>query len=110
MVITFDTDALREACNNDKVAKKKYGAPNQKQLRKRLDDLAAADTLAVIGTIGNCHELVANWAGHLALNLAGGTRLIFRPTQQPPPAKPDGGLDWTQVRAVTIAAIEDYHD
>ena len=27
----------------------------------------------------------------------------------PPPPKKDGGLDWTQITAVTIVEIVDYH-
>jgi hypothetical protein len=36
-------------------------------------------------------------------------RLIFAPAHEPVPRKPDGGLDWTQVTAVCILDVEDYH-
>lgn len=44
------------------------------------------------------------------MRLQGGMRLILKPVDEPPPRKPDGGLDLKAIRAVVIVGVEDYHD
>lgn len=84
-----------------------------KRLQLRLDDLRAAAHLGLFGgptpLPGRCHELVADRKGELSLDLIHPQRLLFRPAAVPPPARPDGGLDWTQMFAVEITGIEDTH-
>jgi proteic killer suppression protein len=58
---------------------------------------------------GRCHELDGNRKGQLTLDLADGKRLIVEPANNPVPLKEDGGLDWSQVDAVLIVEIIDYH-
>jgi plasmid maintenance system killer protein len=80
-----------------------------KRLRQRLDDLAAAPSLAAMRALpGGCHELRGDLAGLLALKLDGGRRLVIKPNHNPTPAKDDGGLDWTKVTKIVVTAIEDY--
>jgi proteic killer suppression protein len=81
-----------------------------RKLGRRLDDLRAASTLAVMQTLpGRCHELTANLKGVLALDLDGPYRLLFEPAHDPVPIDADGRLDWNLVTAVRILGIEDYH-
>jgi proteic killer suppression protein len=47
--------------------------------------------------------------GLLACNIGARNRLIFEPDHHPRPEKPEGGLDWTQVTAIELITIEDYH-
>ena len=76
----------------------------------RLRDLEAAPCLEDMRSLpGNCHELDAARDGQLAIEVSGGKRLILKPAHKPPPIKPDGGLDWTAVRAVCVVALLDYH-
>ena len=76
----------------------------------RLADLEASATLAEMAELpGHCHELAGDRAGQLALDLAGGKRLVFEPAANPSPLKKDGGLDWSKVEAVRILEITDYH-
>lgn len=111
MDVTFKTAELRLLCNDERAGKKKLGAPGQKKLRGRLDDLAAASTLAEVRNLpGRCHELKGDRAGHLALDLHGGCRLEICPAHAPRPTKPDGGLDWTRVTRVCVVYVGDYHD
>jgi hypothetical protein len=37
-------------------------------------------------------------------------RLVIAPKRQPPPVKPDGGLDWRAIDQVTVIEVVDYHD
>jgi plasmid maintenance system killer protein len=79
-------------------------------LRRRLDDLRAAPTLATMRALpGRCHELTGNRAGQISLDLVHPMRLIFEPADDPPSIKPDGGLDWKGNRAVRILSVEDTH-
>jgi proteic killer suppression protein len=82
-----------------------------KIIRNRLDDLAAADSLDVIRKLPQhrCHELTGNRKGQLAVDLAHPYRLIFKPDDDPPVTKTDGGIDWKRVKTILIIEIEDYH-
>lgn len=110
MDIVFASDKLRDLLNDDKQLKKKYGTDGAKRIRQRLYDLSAADNLEVVrGLPGHCEELTGDRKGQLSMRLHGGHRLIFAPTNEPIPTKPDGGLDWQQVTAIMILGVEDYH-
>jgi len=108
--IVFKSKQLEKLCNDERLGQKKWGKPQAGVLRRRLDDLRAARCLEVLrGGPGGLHELKADRAGQLALDLRGGDRLIFEPAHDPPPLKPDGGLDWNQVTAIRIVEVGDYH-
>ena len=111
MDIVFKSKQLEKICNDDRLAQKKWGKAQAGVLARRLDDLRAAPSLdSLRGLPGGLHELKGNRAGQLALDLKGGDRLIIEPAPEPPPTKPDGGLDWKQVTAVRIVEVMDYHD
>jgi proteic killer suppression protein len=59
---------------------------------------------------GRCHELTGDLPGLLSLDLDGPYRLFFRPAADPPPSKPDGGLDWSNVTEGVIEKVHDFHD
>jgi plasmid maintenance system killer protein len=77
----------------------------------RKSDLEAAPNLETMRSLGgDCHELVGNLKGKLAVSISGNHRIIFEPANEPLPVKVDGGLDWTKVTEITIIDIgEDYH-
>ncbi len=90
---------------------RRHNAQRAKLIRRRLDDLRAAQALQVMRNLpGRCHELKGDRAGQLSLDLDGPYRLLFRPADEPPPTKPDGGMDWIQVRAVVILGVVDTHE
>jgi proteic killer suppression protein len=103
--ILFRTRQLEEECNRP--GKDQRG----KVLRRRLDDLRAAPNLDAMRNLpGHCHELKRDLRGLLAVRLDGGFRLCFRPADEPPPRKEDGGLDWKRVTMIIVERIDDYHD
>lgn len=110
MDILFKTTRLAKQCGSDRSLIKAFGTDIAKVLRRRLDQLQAAEDLAAMRTLpGRCHELREDRKGALAVDLRGPYRLIFEPADNPPPTKEDGGLDWERVTAVQILEVEDYH-
>lgn len=108
--ILFGSNKLKRICTEEKEGIKVLGAECAKKLRTRLSDLAAAYSLEVMkGLPGRPHELKGDRVGQISLDLKHPYRLLLVPTEEPPPRKADGGLDWTQITSVTIVAIEDTH-
>lgn len=110
MDVAFATEKLAKAMNSDSKLSQTYGAELAKQIRRRLDDLDAATTLEDMRTLpGRCEELTGDRSGELSVRLSANHRLIFRPNHDPVPERGDGGLDWTQVTAVEVTEVVDYH-
>jgi proteic killer suppression protein len=111
MEILFGSKRFEKQCNSDRQLVRALGSKRARILRRRLDQLCAAETLDVMRALpGRCHELTGDRRGTLSIDLDGPYRLLFEPAQDPPPEKADGGLDWQQVTAVRILEIEDTHD
>ena len=109
--IIFKSKKLEKLCNDDRLAQREWGKPQADALGHRLDDLRAARSLEDLRhSAGDLHELKGDRAGQLSMKLKGGDRLIVEPSHDPPPRKPDGGLDWSQVTAIRIVEVGDYHD
>ena len=107
----FRSDRLRKICNDERKARAELGMEMAKVLRRRLDALRAAPTLACMRNLpGRCHELTGNLAGVISIDLRGQYRLLFVPMGDPVPTKPDGGLDWTRITKVEVFAVEDTHE
>ena len=107
--IDFKDGKLRDLCEKQQVARRKLGDACARKLRSRLADLAAARVVTDLAA-GHPHPLKADRAGQFALDLAGGDRLVFAPANDPVPQTRDGATDWSQVTAVHIEFIGDYHD
>ena len=110
MDVSFATEKLARIMNSDSKLSQTYGADMAKQIRKRLDDLDAAATLEDMRSLpGRCEELTGDRSGELSVRLTANYRLIFQTNHDPMPVKADGGLDWTQVTAVEVTEVIDYH-
>ncbi len=111
MNILFRNKSFEKECNENKLLIKRRGKPQARKIRQRLDDMAASETLEVLGKIcPRCHELSGDHGGQLSLDLDGQWRFIFVPADNPPACKPDGGIDWKNVRTIEIIGIEDTHE
>jgi len=109
--VIFANERLKADLESDKVVRRWWGEPARRQIRARLDDLAAADRLETMRTLpGHIEELTGDRAGQLSLRLPDGLRLLFEVADEPVPRKSDGGLDWRVVRAVRVMGVENYHD
>jgi toxin HigB-1 len=108
--LTFASSKLQALCKSGRELRRRHGQPCAKKVAARLADLNAAQKLDDLRDLpGRCHELKGERRGQLALDLGGGKRLIIRPLEDPPPAKNDGGLDWTLVESIEVVEITDYH-
>lgn len=112
MEIVFQSAKLEKECNDYRLLVRRHGQERAKRLRRRLDDIRAAETLEDLRKLpqNRCHELKGNRAGQLSVDLDHPYRLIFVPVNDPMMYKPDGGLDWTKVTAVVIIGVEDTHE
>ncbi len=111
MEIVFPNDRLAREFSDTKTLVRHYGAENAQRIRRRLDDLRAADNLATMRLLfgGRLHPLTGDLAGRFALDVRHPQRLIFEPADEPLPRLDDGSLDWTRVLRVRILRVEDYH-
>ena len=101
----------KEFFESSKQVIKAHGPENAKKLKRRLDDLDAAQSMQDMRNLpGHWEELESDRAGQFSAHLHGGLRLIVKPQKQPPPAKPDGGLDWPAIDSIYIVEVVDYHD
>jgi len=110
MEISHANSRIRKVCTELREMRKKLGDVRSKNLLARLDQLQGADCLEDLrNAAGNWHELSQNRKGQIAANIGQPYRLVIVPTDDPPPIKPDGGLDWTKITAITVLEIVDYH-
>ena len=110
MEVLFPSDKLKRAYSDQRALQKQWGADGAKKIALRLQQLAAASSLADMRDLpGRCHELTGDPDGNLAVDVHQGFRLILHPTAVPRPEKDDGGLDWSAVDSVTVTDIVDYH-
>lgn len=111
MEIIFASTKLEKECNQEKLLIRRYGPERAKLISRRLDEIRAADSIQVLGTLPQvrCHELKAARAGQISVDLKHPYRLLFEPAHQPVPRKPDGGMDWAKITAVRILEVEDTH-
>jgi proteic killer suppression protein len=108
--IVFATKRLESALATDKARVREFGAERARRLNMRLTQLHDAEHLEQMRTLpGRCHELHGDRRGQLTIDVTKNERLIFKPSADPPPAKADGGLNWSAVDAITILEVEDYH-
>lgn len=109
MDIFFATSKLQELCSKATLQRRHLGPKCAKKLQRRLSDLQAVQHVGQL-VAGRPHPLNGDRAGEFSLTLDGGIRLVFAPTSDPPPERPDGGTDWDRVTRITITYIGDYHD
>ena len=109
MDILFLNNDLATLCCDERIQNKRLGTAGAKKLRSRLADLDAVMRVSELAA-GRPHPLKGKRLGEFALDLDGGRRLVFVPTEIPPPARDDGSIDWHRVTRVRITFIGDYHD
>lgn len=111
VIVLFVDRRLKTQCEDKSTRQRAFQKAAADKLAARLDDLrAAADMETVRRLPGSWEELTGDRKGQFSCRLDRKLRLIVRPTRQPPPTKPDGGLDWAAIDAVTVIDVVNYHD
>lgn len=111
MDILFKTERMRTEFNDSRRLIKRHGDARAKLIRRRLDDLRAANSLDDLrSTPGRCHELKGDRDEQLSIDLDGPYRLIFEAAEDPAPRKPDGGLDWKGISTIRILEVTNTHE
>jgi len=108
MQITFATKAIQRLCEEDKHQRKQLGDKRAKRLKNRINELRAVQNVSQL-QLGRPHPLSGDRAGQFSVDLDGPMRLLFEPTDQPPPTLVAGGIDWQQVTSVRLLDIGDTH-
>ena len=109
MDIQFSCNKDNDLFCNFKNLRRKHGEVRAKLIRRRLDELHAANSLQDMQRIGRCHELSGDKKDILSIDLDGPYRLLFKPADDPIPRKQDGGMDWSGVQTIMIVGVEDTH-
>ena len=111
MIIQFATADLRETCNDDRLATRRWGAVRSKLVLRRLAQMVAARTLAVLLTTpGRPHPLKGNRLGVFSIDLDWPYRLLFEPLEVENQKKSERKVfDLNEITAVRVLEIEDTH-
>lgn len=111
MELRYQSRKLQTVCSSWTEMQRRLGPAVAAKLAQRIAELLAVESLADLALLPGprCHELVADRIGQLSVDLVHPMRLIIEPSDDPPPAKADGGLDWHGVTAVVIVGIDDTH-
>ena len=109
MEVKFANKNLRAICEKQGLARTKLGDVCAHKLRTRLADLEAVDRVTEL-VAGRPHALTGSRHGQFAVDLAGGKRLVFTPSNDPVPRRLDESIDWSGVTIIRIDYIGDYHE
>lgn len=108
MEVLFADEKITSAFSDQRELRRRFGAVGAKKITLRLQQLAAAPTLADMRSLpGHCHGLIGDRAGCFAVDVHQPFRLIFRPTSTS--STSDEGLDWGTIDSVLIMEVVDYH-
>ena len=111
MNIAFRNKTLKKVFNSEKGLKKEFGTEKARLIMRRMAVLRASAVLAEVPHTKpeRRHKLSGKRSDEFAVDLKHPYRLIFKPDHEPLPRKDDGGIDLTQITAIKILGVEDYH-
>jgi proteic killer suppression protein len=111
MEIQFATKKIMKVFNDEHELARTYGSLSKK-IKLRMNVLRNAPNLAFVPIVppDRCHMLKAERAGQFAVDLIHPYRLVFKPSEYPPPITRDGNIDKEKVVSITIIEVVDYHD
>ncbi len=112
MDIAYKTKKMIKIFNSQGALIREYGSERARKIKMRQDFLRAATNLAQVPVSPPTrrHELKGDRKGEFAVDLTRNYRLVFEPNHDPLPRREDGGFDLQAITAITIIAVEDYHN
>jgi proteic killer suppression protein len=101
---------LQKQISNASEIKRAFGT-RAKNVSLRLDEIKAADNMAVLKSIptANLHPLTANRNGQWAIDVSRNFRMVLEIDQDPIPIDIEGIIILEEVIKVLIIEIVDYH-
>lgn len=111
MQISYINNKLAKLLGDRKATIRRYGPENGERILLRLDQIAAAETLADLASLPQLrlHELKADRDEQISLDVKHPYRLLLVPDHEEIPRKLDGGLDHSQITQVVVLGIVDTH-
>lgn len=112
MDIIFKTTKLAKECNEFRLLQKVHGERRARLIRRRLDELRAANTLAEISHLPppRMHQLKGERQGQISLDLDHPYRLLITVANNPVPKKDNGSINLSKVTIVMVLEVKDTHD
>jgi hypothetical protein len=107
LVLAFASKSLREICEAEEQATRRFGKNVTESLKHRLADLEAAP--AALDLIAGRPQL-QNPSGHYSVGLADGFCLEFAANHVKNPVDKKGEVDWSKVTRIQIVRIGKCHD
>ena len=111
MDIAFRSRKLKKVFDSESELQKAYGKPRARKIMMRLAVLRAAPSLDLVPVKPpeRRHLLIGDRSGQFAVDIDQSYRLVFKPNHDPIIRTEDGGIDVTQVTAIEITEVIDYH-
>ena len=112
MDIIFQTTKLQKECNSFRLLQKIYGERRARLIRRRLDEIRAANSLIDISHLPppRMHPLKGEQQGQISLDLDHPYRLLITVANVPVPKKDNGSINLSKVTAVMVLEVKDTHD
>lgn len=107
LVLAFASKSLREICEAEEQASRRFGKKVTESLKHRLADLEAAPT--ALDLVAGRPQL-QNPSGHYSVRLADGFCLEFGANHMKNPVDKKGEVDWSKVTRIQIVRIGKCHD
>jgi proteic killer suppression protein len=109
--ISFANRKLQRTCESSSELERRFGARMGRVLGNRLNELAAAPTMAGAMAVPHLklHQLSADRDEQFSLTLVEPRRLILEIAHDPMPRDADGGIDLEAVTDILVIEVVDYH-
>jgi hypothetical protein len=99
--LAFETKRLREICENEDSAAEELGTKVAEQLKRRLADLRAAESIEEMPNIVKPRK----GSTKCSVRFAKDRSIVFCANHNPKPTLQSGKIDWTKVRRIRILEI-----
>ena len=111
MEISFANRRLERSFNSEKELIRRFGAPRARIIQARMAVLRGANNLGLVPRERPTrrHQLSQDRDEEFAVDLDHPYRLVFGPDHNPVPHLEDGGIDVSNVTAIRILEVVDYH-
>lgn len=98
---------LRELCLDESVAAERLGAAAAEELKNRLADVRAADSMDVVLMLAGRPQ-IGTYLNRdcVSFDLAGSFKLVVVQNHAPPRNDAGGGTAWSRVKRVRVLALE----